>query len=148
MDHVRRKLPTCPHCTGVSVGRHAELFVPETERSTWSPWLSVTAEATETGTRVRGRFAPHPHVWTLYMFCVFALGFALFVGLSLGYAQYSLGLRPWALMAIPICGALGAALYMASLIGQRLSAHQMEDLHAALDELLSDLPTGDPEPGP
>ena len=43
MEKLREKLPECPNCTGVSVGRHAELFVPEDQQRVWSPWLSVTA---------------------------------------------------------------------------------------------------------
>ena len=66
MEKLRARLPECPNCTGVSVGRHAELFVPEEEQRVWSPWLSVTAEASESsGAVVRGRFAPHPPIWTL-----------------------------------------------------------------------------------
>ncbi len=29
MDRLRLRLPHSPRCTGMSVGRHAELFVPE-----------------------------------------------------------------------------------------------------------------------
>jgi len=74
MVRLRGRLSECPNCTGVSVGRHAELFVPQSERRVWSPWLSVTAEAArDGGSLVRGRFAPQPQVWTLYMFLAFGL---------------------------------------------------------------------------
>lgn len=137
METLRRRLPECPRCTGVSVGRHAELFVPEDEQRVWSPWLSVTAEtASENGTRVRGRFAPHPHVWTLYMFLAFALGFALLVGVTWGYAQWAMGEKPWALLCLPLGIVLGGALYMVSLAGQKLGHEQIERLEEALVELL------------
>jgi hypothetical protein len=137
MERLRERLPECPRCTGVSVGRHAELFVPETERRVWSPWLSVTAEAgSDGGSRIRGRFAPHPHVWTLYMFLAFGLGFSLLVGASWGYAQWAMDRIPWALLSLPIGCVLGVALYLVSLTGQRLGHDQIEHLEDALVELI------------
>ncbi|MEE4273514.1 MAG: hypothetical protein V2I67_17705 [Thermoanaerobaculales bacterium] len=138
MERLRSRLHGCPRCTGVSVGRHAELFVPEDEQRVWSPWLSVTAEpaAEGGGSRVWGRFAPHPHVWTLYMFLAFGLGFALLVGATWGYAQWAMERTPWALLSLPMGLILGGALYLVSLVGQRLGAEQIERLEAALHELV------------
>jgi hypothetical protein len=137
MEKLREKLPECPRCTGVSVGRHAELFVPEEEQRVWSPWLSVTAgPASDGGARVRGRFAPHPHVWTLYMFLSFPLGFSLLVGVTWGYAQWAMDLTPWALLSLPLGIVFGGALYLVSLTGQRLGAEQIEHLEDALVELI------------
>ena len=137
MEKLRERLPECPNCTGVSVGRHAELFVPEAEQRVWSPWLSVTAEeADEGGAVVRGRFAPHPHVWTLYMFLSFALGFSLLVGLTWGYAQWAMDQTPWALLSLPLGAVLGVALYLVSLTGQKLGSDQIEHLEEALVELI------------
>lgn len=137
MEDLRRRLPQCPRCTGMSLGLHAELFVPEAERRLWSPWLSVTAREGAGGTTVRGRFAPHPSVWTLYLFLAFGLGFALLIGLAWGYAQWAMDTTPWALGSAPLILMLAVALYGISLIGQRLSATQMVQLQSALDELVS-----------
>jgi hypothetical protein len=136
MEKVRERLPKCPRCTGVSVGRHAELFVPDSERRPWSPWLSVTADAHGSGSLLRGRFAPHPNVWTFYLFLAFGLGFALLVGTTWGYAQWATGGTPWALATIPIATILGALLYLASQVGQRLGGEQMDHLRSALNELV------------
>lgn len=136
MERVRERLPNCPHCTGVSVGRHAELFVPDAERRLWSPWLSVTADEHERGSLLRGRFAPHPNVWTFYLFLAFGLGFALLVGSTWGYAQWATGLPPWALVIVPTVFLLGALLYFASQVGQTLGSEQMDYLRSALDELV------------
>ena len=139
MERLREKLPECPRCTGVSVGRHAELFVPEDEQRVWSPWLSITAEdGADGGSKVRGRFAPHPHVWTLYMFLSFALGFALLVGTTWGYAQWAMDRTPWALLSLPLGLVLGTGLYLVSLTGQRLGHEQIEHLEDALVELVGD----------
>jgi hypothetical protein len=136
MELLRVRLPQCPHCTGISVGRHAELFVPDAERRLWSPWLSVTAYDRGNGSLLRGRFAPHPNVWTLYLFLAFGLGFALLVGTTWGYAQWATDRTPWALASVPIIFVLGALLYFASQVGQRLGAEQMDHLRSALDELI------------
>jgi hypothetical protein len=144
MERLRSKLVECPRCTGVSVGRHAELFVPEDEQRVWSPWLSVTAdEGADGGARVRGRFAPHPHVWTLYMFLAFALGFALLVGVTWGYAQWAMDTTPWALLSLPVGIVLGLLLYLVSLTGQKLGHEQIERLEKALVDLIG----GDGESG-
>ncbi len=120
------------------MGRHAELFVPETERRIWSPWLSVTAEDGDGGgSVVRGRFGPHPAVWTLYMFFAFALGFALLVGATWGYAQWAMEITPWAWYSIPVILVLGALLYGVSLVGQRLGAAQMGSLRRTLEGLVA-----------
>lgn len=140
MEGLRRRLPRCPLCTGVSVGCHAELFVPEQERRVWSPWLSVTARGTDRGTIVRGRFAPLPSIWTLYLFLAFGLGFSLLVGLTWGYAQWAMETTPWALASAALVIALASALYGVSLLGQRLGASQMVQLRAALEDLVSPHP--------
>ncbi len=138
MERVRNRLSNCPDCTGVSVGRHAELFVADEQRRLWSPWLSVTAEPHADGSMLRGRYAPHPAVWTLYLFLAFGLGFALLVGITLGYAQWAIERAPWALLSVPLIVVFGCALYLASIIGQRLGAEQMDQLKATLEELISD----------
>jgi hypothetical protein len=131
----------------MSVGSHAELFVPEADRHPWSPWLSVTAEDGDGGgTVIRCRFGPHPAVWTLYMFVAFALGFGLLVGTAWGYAQWSMGVTAWALCSVPAIVVLSAALYGASLLGQRLGAEQMVSLRSSLESLIevADEPGPDP----
>jgi hypothetical protein len=138
MERLRQRLPECPRCTAISVGRHAELDVPAAQRRIWSPHLSVTAEHDPpSGSLVRGRFGPHPHLWTLYMFLAFGLGFALLVGLSWGYAQWAMEETPWALVSVPVASVLGAGLYLVSLVGQRLGAEQMLDLRDALEVLVA-----------
>jgi hypothetical protein len=136
MERVRERLPQCPRCTGVSVGHHAELFVPDSDRRLWSPWLSVTADPHGSGSLLRGRFAPHPNIWTLYLFLAFGLGFALLVGTTWGYAQWATERTPWALASVPIVLVLGALLYYASQVGQKLGAEQMDHLREALGELV------------
>jgi hypothetical protein len=136
MSRLRSRLAECPLCTGVSVGRHVELFVPENERRIWSPWLSVSVEDSQHGSMLRGRFGPHPHIWTWYLFCAFGLGFSVLVGLTLGYAQWAIESTPWALLLVPASLLAAAALYSLSLLGQRLSAEHIDRLRHALEVLI------------
>jgi hypothetical protein len=138
MQTLRDRLRGCPRCTGSSIGNHAELFVPDTDRHVWSPWLSVTVEdGAAGGSLVRGRFGPHPAVWTLYMFVAFALGFALLVAAAWGYAQWAMEVSPRALYFVPLVLVLAALLYFVSLVGQRLGAEQMETLRSTLEDLVA-----------
>jgi len=122
---------------GVSAGDHAELFMPASQRRIWSPWLSVTIQPSASGALVRGRFSPHPSVWTLLMFVVFLSVFAGFVGLVWGIVQWSLDLEPWALIASaatlpPLLGVRAAGR-----VGQRRAAGQMRELEAVLLRLIA-----------
>lgn len=146
MEMLRARLPRCPDCAGVSAGRHAELFVPQAERRFFSPWLSVTAEADGDGARVRGRFGPHPSLWTGYMVGFFALGTTAVLAATWAYAQWALAHPPRALWCVAVSAVLAGALYVASLVGQRLGEHQMDALRDALAHLTA--PAGDGSAGP
>jgi hypothetical protein len=70
------------------------------------------------------------------MFLSAALGFLAVIGMMLGFVQWQSGMEAWGFWGVYL-GAPGlAALYLVSAIGQRLSAHQMDDLKARLDPLL------------
>jgi hypothetical protein len=122
-----------------SKGRCAEFFVPEKERRVWSPYLTVQLERLGRGSLLRGRFGPHPEVWTLFMFLSFALGFLAVLGLMLGFVQWQSDMPTWGFWGsyLGVPGLVG--LYLVSTVGQRLSAHQMEELRARLDPLLEGL---------
>ncbi|TPV95914.1 MAG: hypothetical protein B7733_07425 [Myxococcales bacterium FL481] len=146
VDHVmaaaRTRLPQLESQVFVQVaGHHVELLMAQECRHYWSPWLSVTIDDLRTedgaGSRVRGRYGPHPSVWTMLMSIHIALMFSAVCGLVYGVAQWTLGRDPFALIAIPIAGLLMLGVYMVSLAGQRLGASQMHTLRDALDKLLA-----------
>ncbi|MGW8266291.1 MAG: hypothetical protein ACWGSQ_07980 [Longimicrobiales bacterium] len=122
-----------------SKGRCADFFVKDSERRVWSPCLSVQVEPAPAGSLLRGRFGPHPELWTLFMFLYAAVGFLAVMGLMLGFVQWQSGLEAWgfwgAYLGFPGLG----ALYAVSATGQHLSAHQMEELRERLDALLEGL---------
>jgi len=127
-------------CRAISAGRCTDLFVEEQQRRFWSSHLSVRVDDSDRGSVLRGRFAPRPEVWTLIMFLYFLMVFAIALGAALGYVQWVMGDVPWGLLAVPIGAATIASLHAASLIGQRLSADQMQQLREALDLLLQQAP--------
>jgi hypothetical protein len=133
-----------------SKGRCAEFFVKEEERRLWSPCLSVQVEPTREGSLLRGRFGPHPELWTLFMFAYASIGFLALMGLMLGFVQWQSGMAPWGFWGAGI-GLPGLGiLYAVSAMGQRLSAHQMDELKERIDELVAGLsvdPGTEPDEG-
>jgi hypothetical protein len=122
-----------------SKGRCAYFFVDEEERKIWSPHLSVQVEPRPEGSVLRGRFGPHPELWTLFMFLYTAVGFLATIGLMLGFVQWQSDMEPWGFWGIWI-GVPGlAVLYGISATGQKLSAHQMDELRERVDSLVEGL---------
>ncbi len=122
-----------------SRGRCAYFFVREEERRIWSPHLSVQLLPSAEGSVLKGRFGPHPEVWTLFVFLYAAVGFLATIGLVLGFVQWRSGMDPWGLWGVWI-GVPGlAVLYGISAMGQKLSAYQMEELRGRIDNLLEGL---------
>ncbi len=132
---------------------YAELRVPERDRYSWSPRLSLHVEDTAGGTNLLCRLQPEPDVWTAYMalwgvVAVAGLGVTMY-----GLSQWVVSGMPWVmLVGLPIVAAAGGLLYLAALVGQRRCAAQTwlleRELQAALDghgprlvgEPLDDLP--------
>lgn len=124
-------------CVGWVAAPYAELHVPAAMRHFWSPRLQVSFDRHDEGTLVRGTFRPEPEVWTGFVFahCLFLT--TGLVGLSLGFAQWTLGHTPIAL-AVGVGGLLASlALYVGALLGHGLGHEQMcalrRDLEHALD---------------
>ena len=95
----------------------------------WSPAGSV----------LRGRFGPHPEMWTLFIFLYMAVGFLATIGLILGFVQWQSGMDPWGFWGVGIGVPSLAVLYGISAIGQKLSAYQMEELRERIDALVEGL---------
>jgi hypothetical protein len=122
-----------------SKGRCADFFVDESERKLWSPYLSTQVEPHQEGSLLRGRYGPHPEIWTLFMFLYTVVGFLATIGLMLGFVQWQSGMSPWGFWGVAI-GIPGlAVLYGISAVGQRLSAHQMEELRDRIEDLVEGL---------
>jgi hypothetical protein len=104
----------------------------------WSPQLTLDLSETADGTLVRARFAPHPHVWALYL-AIHALGAFGTLGAAMaGLSQYLAGQSPWALWALPIAPVLAALVWALAFVGQGLGAEQMYTLRRFVEESLAD----------
>ena len=120
-----------------SAGDCVDLKVAADERRFWSPHLNVQASQVENGSQLFCRFSPRPEVWTMFMAIYLVTACLIFAASIWGYVQWFLGHTPWALAFIPV-GLIGIlVLHVASLIGQGLSADQMDQLRARLDALIA-----------
>jgi hypothetical protein len=131
--------PECPFVGTVAAGhRIVELRLPERDRHTWSPVLSVTLLEAESGrgSVAHGLVGPGPGVWTMFAMTYMGLLTAIgFVGIF-GLVQWSLDLRPWGLYVVPGLVLAAAAMYGVARVGQRLAAPQTVLLRRFLEETL------------
>jgi len=118
--------------------KHAVVEMRDGERTFWSPYLNLEVEDEPDGSVIRGRFSPHPNVWTMFMAVYILLAIVALGGLSYGMVQYTLGQSPWALLIAPAAVALFGFVYGATLIGQGLGAEQMYTMRSLVDRACVD----------
>ncbi len=115
-----------PPVIGTAVQRHVNLHVHERERHFWSPWLSLEiVERDGGGAVVRGRFGPHPSIWTAFVFTHFLVLVLGLFGTAYGYAQHVIEEPAWALWCAPGAVFLHAFVFGAEFIGKGLGSEQM-----------------------
>ncbi|HKJ00987.1 MAG TPA: hypothetical protein VJ997_00995 [Longimicrobiales bacterium] len=139
---IRARFTRTPEMAGRwrGKGAWAELYLPESERRIWSPYLSVRVDPRADGSSLFGRFAPHPEVWTFFMFLYFLVAFVVLFGATLGYVQWASHEAAWGLWAIWIGVPALLAVHGASAVGARLGQAQMRRLRRELDDLLAGAP--------
>ena len=128
-----------------SVGRQeVTLYLDDTRRRVWSPYLQLAVERTEEGSRVHGTMGPAPNLWTAFVF-VYATQLTLFVaGAMYGSVQWSLGDTPTGLLAAAL-GLFGLASSCGlDLLGRRFAQAQMGLLRGAVMRSLPDARELDP----
>ena len=128
--------PDCP-AQGRVRGDVVELTTCARKCHVWSPRLTLHVEASDAGgALLRGRFSPHPNVWTGFMALYGTLGLLGTFGLMFGISQWWLDMTPWGLLAVPLSLLLMAFAYGAAFIGQGLGADEMYMLRSFLDGAL------------
>jgi len=125
----------CP-CRGVILEDQAEIRVRLEDEHFWSPVLSLRRRNEDGRQLLRGRFGPHPHVWTGFMAVYGVLGMIAIAGLMYGISQWMLGWTPWALGIAPLAVVIGGFVFGAAFIGQGLGSEQMYVLRAFVDRSL------------
>ena len=121
---------------GQVLRKHAFIQLPHDQRSMLSPYLNLEIVEREEQCFLGGRFTPHPHVWTGFMAVYGILIMIALAGLMYGLAQITVKETPWALWAVPICGALFAFVYGAAIIGQGLTSDEMYRMRAYIECLV------------
>jgi hypothetical protein len=126
----------CP-CAAVFSDHHIDVHVARRHRNYWSPQLNLEVEEDASGRVVlNGLYGPAPNVWTMFLAGYASLGFIALFGLMFGISQWVIDTPPWALLAVPIAACVALIGYIASLVGQRLAAEQMELLRCFLQSSL------------
>lgn len=139
---IRARLTGTPELAGRwrGKGRWAELYLPESERKIWSPYLSIRLDDAPSGCTLFGRFAPSPEVWTFFMFLYFLVAFLVLFGATLAYVQWVSGEPAWGLWAIWVGVPVMGLVHVASAVGARLGQEQMARLRDELDGILREIP--------
>lgn len=125
MTRVRRALHQSREIVGLAIDGRLELTVSREATHLWSPQLFVEVSRTEGGSRLSARFAPHPHVWTMYVGACAIACMATFGALMLAVAQWMMHERLWGLWVAPLTALVAALTFGAAFVGQGLSAAQM-----------------------
>ncbi len=119
------------------IGETIELVPHPSIAHAWSPQLTLRLVEAEGGTLIRGRFAAHPHVWSLYL-AVHVLGALGTIGAAVfGISQSIAGEVPWALWALPIAPVLALLVWAFAFVGQGLGFEQMYALRRFVEESLA-----------
>ncbi len=122
--------------TGSIAGNHMTLTVREQDRHFWSPWLNIELTEHDGKTHFRGRFTPHPSVWTGFAFSYFSLFVIAAFAAVWGMSQWMLDSRPTALWIALVCAILVVLLWWSAQIGQRLAREQMHAIKDAVNGIL------------
>jgi hypothetical protein len=117
------------------------LQLPPERRSLLSPCLNLEIADAEGRPILRGRFSPHPNVWTGFMAVYGLLGMTALLSAMWGLSLWWLGEPAWVLVGVPVALGLIAFVYGAAVIGQGLTADEMYDLRAFVDRAVRG-PTG------
>lgn len=135
MARLERQLAE-PGCdlAGQVRGEHACLSLPPSRQSLLSPHLNLELHTRDGSVRLRGRFGPRPNVWTGFMAVYGVLAMGGLTGGIYGWAQTTVHEFPWGFFAVPAALALIAFVYGAAIIGQGLTADEMYELRAFVDD--------------
>jgi hypothetical protein len=139
LAHLRRRL--CDEGCGAdgSVLRAgAEIHTRDAQQHFWSPTLSVQFEERDGARVLRGRFAPSPSVWMLFIGVYGIIAMGGMAALMYGISQVMLGWSPWAFWGVPASMALGAFVYGAVFIGQGLGAEEMHMQRSVVERAVED----------
>lgn len=114
---------------------HLHVQLVDEVRHRWSPTLDVSLRPTDDGTRLLGRFGPHPELWTLYLFLYAACAFVAVVAGCGVLAQLALDTPLTAAWGLVGAGVAAGAAWVSGRIGARWGHDQMVELYRIVDGL-------------
>jgi hypothetical protein len=123
---------------GQVLDRHAVLQLPADRRTLLSPFLNLEVADRDAGPILKGRFSPHPNVWTGFLAVYLFLGMVGTVFGWYGLSQWMVDEPATMLLGVPGSLAAIAFVYGAAVIGQGLTADEMYDLRALVDRAVRD----------
>ncbi|MFK8006291.1 MAG: hypothetical protein AB8H03_07975 [Saprospiraceae bacterium] len=122
-------------CKGwIHISGHGKLLIPRKHQHYWSPQLSLTIEAVEEGSLLRGLYGPRESVWTLFMFFYFLIAFATVIISIIGLSNLYLGKPGLVLWLVPILILIFLTLFLVAFFGQKLGHDEMVTLHHFLED--------------
>ncbi|TNE87730.1 MAG: hypothetical protein EP330_17365 [Deltaproteobacteria bacterium] len=142
---LEKGLVECVDCVG-HVGRaEASFLLSEKHRHVFSPYLSLEVRPEGEGSRLKGRFGPEPHLWTLFVAIYASFCVMLLAGSVYGSVQVALGLGHEGLYvcAAALAGLAGSC--SVDLVGRARGASQMAHIRGFLTDTFPD--AREEEPG-
>jgi len=125
---------------GQVLPRHAVLQLPPERRTLLSPFLNLELADDDDGAVLKGRFSPHPNVWTGFVAIYGVLGMIAVLSAMWGLSQWWLGEPTWIWVGVPVALGAIAFVYGAAVIGQGLTADEMYELRALVDRAVRESP--------
>jgi hypothetical protein len=139
-QNLRVAIHTTPSVRAMTLdGRRFEIIREDRSWRLWAPQLDVKILPFEDGTKVMGRFGPHPHVWMAYLALYMVTLFLAIAFATYGAVQWTLDEDPWSLYLTPIAVVCAGLIYGASYVGQGLATAQMYELREFLEESIESL---------
>ncbi len=125
-------------CEGHVGSAEFSLTLRGPERHAWSPWISLEVRANEGGTAIKGRFGPHPNLWTGFVLLYSSEVFIFLMGAMLGSVQLMMGDAPTGLLVLG-AASFGLAISCGiDLYGRKLGRSQMERIRGFVEAVLLD----------
>lgn len=121
-------------CRGTIHFEYVTIYLPPEEQHYWSPQLSLSLEATETGCLVRGLYGPRPEVWTMFVFFYAIIALGATVVAIIGFSNLSLDKSGAILWLLPVLILFFLSLYLTSYFGKRMGQDQLVTLHRFIEQ--------------
>ncbi|MBV6405677.1 MAG: hypothetical protein GFGODING_02457 [Flavobacteriales bacterium] len=115
---------------------HLVLSFPSRSTHAWSPQMDLNLEVHDTGTLVRCLIGPSPGIWMLFSAGYIVLSLLALTGITLGFAQLSLGHGAWGFWALPVSAVGTVVLVLMARAGRLRAADEMRVLKHFVDAAL------------